>query len=164
MMRLARRNIAISVLIVTALVITALAVLRRPMETLTTECLETARAKWDRARIKDYDMTYEMAGGTYVARVRDGRIVSLTRDGQPTTSQRPEDYTVDGLFEILALELENLNDPRNPFGGDSQTTLLRVRFDPHHGYLQRYLRALGGTGRSHGIELLKFTPSPEAPG
>jgi hypothetical protein len=118
--------------------------------------LEEARQRWETAGIADYTWRYEMAGGEFVVRVRGGEVVELTRDGLKATSNRPEEFTVVGVFDVLERELDLLDDPANPFGGDRQTTLLRVRFHPELGYVERYLRAVGGSGRSTSLESLEL--------
>lgn len=149
-------------LLLVLVMVGTLLVLRRPMEPLSLDALEAARRTWAAAGIDDYDMRYAMAGGAYFVSVRQGHVVTLTRDGERTTTHRPQDYSVDGLFDILELELEGLTRPGNPFGADPATTLLRVHFHSKLGYVERYLRAVGGTGRSYGIEVIEFVPHPSS--
>ncbi len=155
-----RRVLAVGSLLVVGGAVVAFAQAREPMSPLTLEALEAARTKWRQTGITDYDLTYAMAGGIYVVRVRAGRVVTLTRDEEPTTSHRLADFTVDGLFNTLERELDLLDNPNSPFGGDRSTILLRVRFDSERGYVRRYLRAVGGSGRSEKIEVQHFAPLP----
>ncbi len=145
-------------LVLVLVIVGTLLVLRRPLEPLSRDVLEAARRTWAAAGIDDYDMKYVMANGEYFVSVRQGHVVTLTRDGERTTTHRTQDYSVDGLFDILELELEGLNSPGNPFGADPATILQRVQFHSKLGYVEHYLRAVGGTGRSYGIEVIEFTP------
>ena len=75
--------------------------------------------------------------------------------------QRPlvndfSDYGVEGLFRTLELELENATDPHGPFAGRVSAIVMRVRFNAEFGYMERYLRGSGGSGRSVAIELIDF--------
>lgn len=155
-----RRVLAVGSLLVVGSAVVVFVLARVPMSPLTLEALEAARTKWRQTGITDYDLTYDMAGGTYTVRVRAGRVVTLTRDGELTTSHRPVDFTVDGLFDTLERELDLLDNPNSPFGGDPSTILLRVRFDHERGYVRRYLRAVGGSGRSEKIEVQHFALLP----
>ena len=155
-----RRVLAVGSLLVVGGAVVAFVLAREPMSPLTLEALEAARTKWRQTGITNYELTYDMAGGTYNVRVRAGRVMTLTRDGEPTTSHRPTDFTVDGLFNTLERELDLLDDPNSPFGGDRSTILLRVQFDQERGYVSRYLRAVGGSGRSEKIQVQHFAPLP----
>ena len=136
----------------------ALFALREPMVSLTQENLDNARHKWREAAVSDYVLVMLVHGGEYEVRVAAGRVVSLTRDGASANSYRPEDYAVTGIFDTLERELELVSRPDNPLGGDATTTLMRVRYHPRWGFVERYLRAVGGTGRSETIEVSSFTP------
>lgn len=148
-------------LLVLGLGVAAIIYLRRPMVRLNTENLQAARRQWSANGVQNYDMSFSMAGSTYTVRVRDGRIADLRSADTKISTNRPADYTIDGIFDILEMELDALSSPRNPFGGDESTTFLRVRFHPQLGYVEGYLRAVGGTGRSYGIEVIDFTPYGE---
>ncbi len=138
--------------------------LREPMSDLTIERIDAARRAWKTLGVRDYDTVYDIAGGIVEARVRADRVVSLTRDGLKATSHRLDDFTVEGMFDTLEREIELANDPSQPFGGGAQTTLLRVRFNRECGYMERYLRAVGGTGRSQTMQLIEFRrTSPSEP-
>lgn len=153
----AKRIWICSIILALGLVVGAFVLLREAMVPLNREILDEARDKWERAEIDDYEMVFTMADGEYAVRVHAGRITSLTRDGQSTTTHRPMDFTVDGLFDTLERELEAIDDPASPLGGDARTTLLRVRFNPEFGYVERYVRVVGGTGRSNTIVLKSIT-------
>jgi len=84
-------------------------------------------------------------------------VDQATVDGRPPTTTDLNAYSVDGLFDTLEQELDNLTDPAGPFTGQAGTVMMRVRFNPEFGYVERYLRSSGGHGRGASIELLEFT-------
>ena len=133
-----------------------LILVREPTAELTRENLEEAREKWEVSGVSDYRLAMLVRGATYEIRVVDGVVVSLIRDGVAATSHRPADYAVDGWFDTLERELELLEGPDNPFGGDRTTSFLRVRFHPRWGYVERYVRAIGGSGRSSELQVIAF--------
>jgi|GEM_PF-2720325 len=130
---------------------------REPTEPLTADGLAAARDKWRQASIVDYDIRYRMHGSEYAVRARGGAVVEALVNGKPAMSSDLYNYGVEGLFEVLELELENLNDPNGPFASQAQNIIVRVRFNESFGYIERYLRS-GGMGRGAGIELIEFTP------
>lgn len=132
----------------------ALLVLREPMEPLTEESLAAARQRWADAGIGSYDLEYRTVGGTYSLQVRDGIVTELLLNGGPTTTADPGAYSMDGLFRTLAMDLENAAD--QPAG--AAPALLRVRFHPTQGYIERYLRSGGVGGRGAVIEDVQLTP------
>lgn len=158
MFHVTKRTLGIAAVILVGLPAGLLVYARKPMEPLAAETLDAARARWASVGPAEYEMEFEMMGGRYRVHVRRGRVLELTRNGDPTTSNRPGDFTVEGIFDTLERELEVLHSPSNPFGGDRSTTFLRVHFHPTLGYVQRYLRAVGGTGRSSAIDVTRFVP------
>ena len=70
-------------------------------------------------------------------------------------SRELSNYSVEGLFDILELDLENLADPNGPFGHSAQKVIVRVRFNREFGYIERYLRS-GGMIRGATIEVISF--------
>ena len=140
-----------------ALVVGAILWLRDPLDPLTTQTLEAARGKWEQAGITDYELVFAMYDATYSVRVVGGKVAKLTRDDQPTTTQRPDAYTMDGLFDVLELELKTRDKAAEQFGVSPGSVIQRVRFNPTLGYIEKYLRA-AGQGRNAGIEVIRFTP------
>jgi len=137
-------------------VVGALLVLREPTERLTADALAQAEARWRSGQIQDYDLRYQMHGSAYAVRVRGNIVTELEVNGQPARTGNAGDYSVTGLFKLLELELENLDDPRGPFAGRRDSVLMRVRFHPTRGYVERYLRSSGGYGKNVAIELISF--------
>ena len=130
-------------------------VAREPTEQLTIELLASARQRWRLAKIADYDLQYRMHGSEYSVRCRDGTVIETRVDGNPAMSLDLSDYSVEGLFDILELDLENLADPNGPFGRTAQQVIVRVRFNREFGYIERYLRS-GGMVRGATIGLISF--------
>jgi len=156
MTRAGRINLALGIVAFISGVIIALIFVREPMSPLTAELLRAAREKWAAAKIVDYDIRYRMHGSVYEIRVRDGLVTAATVDGQTPRTSDVGAYTAEGLFETLAQELENLADPSGPFAGRPAVVTMRVRFNEHHGCVERYLRSAGRAGRPVAIELLEF--------
>lgn len=137
---------------------TVLFVMREPMVKLDKAGLSAARAKWSAAGIHDYDMRYRMNGSEYKVVVRGDIVEDLTANDRPARTADWASYSVEGLFNLLALELENMSDPAGPFRGRIQTVVARVRFNSTLGYVERYLRAGGGTPHGASIEVDSFEP------
>ncbi len=135
-----------------ATLIAIILIVREPMTRLTPELLASARRMWRESGIRSYDLRYRMHGSVYDLSVRDGIVIDLRVNGQPSTTAQPRAYTVHGLFDTLALELDNLDDPAGPFAGRRGTVLMRVRFHERLGYPERYLRSGGGQARGVVIE------------
>jgi len=133
----------------------ALRVMREPMEPLTPVVVRDAARRWRDEGIVDYDLRYRMHGSEYRVAVRGGLVTELLVDGRAALTADPGAFSVEGLFHLLELELENLTDPRGPFSGGGHKILARVRFNHKLGYLERYLRT-GGTVRGMVIELSAF--------
>ena len=138
-----------------ALVLT-LFVIREPMEPLTSEALHEARDRWRQAGINDYQLRYDMHGSRYEVRVRHGLVVNLQVNGRQPVSADWGAYSVEGLFEVLEMELENLTDTTGPFGASVGPVIARVRFNDQQGHLERYVRSGSGGGRPVSIQLLEF--------
>lgn len=134
-------------------------VVREPTEQLTIELLASARQRWRLAKIGDYDLRYRMHGSDYAVRCREGTVIETQVDGSPAMSHDLSYYSVEGLFDILELDLENLADPNGPFAGQTQNIIVRARFNREFGYIERYLRS-GGMGRGAAIELISFRSGP----
>jgi len=156
MFRKTKINLLFSIAGLLCGMIGAVLYLRQPLETLTEESLASARVLWKHANITSYDLQYTMQSDLYDVTVRDGIVISVTRDSKPTRSQDARMFGVDGLFEILTLELENLSNPAGPFAGKTGQILMRVRFHPQLGYMERFLRSAGGVGNGASIEMIQF--------
>jgi hypothetical protein len=143
-------------------VVGAILYVREPMTPLTRPGLQAARHRWQAAGIKTYHTRFLMHGTLYDVQVSEGIVHAVTIDGRTPQAGSWKAYSVNGLFDTLEAELENLDDPEGPFAGRAESVLMRVRFHPHYGYPERYLRSAGGYGRDAAIEVLDFTPLDSA--
>ena len=128
---------------------------RGPMEQVTEESLERARQTWNAAQIRSYDVKYELNSDNYEVQVRDGIVIEVLANGTRPVSTNWSNYSIDGLFELLALELENLTNPHGPFGSQVNAVLAKVRFDDAFGYPAYYLRS-GGGARQATVRVREF--------
>jgi hypothetical protein len=140
-------------------------------EDVTPESLRAARARWEKAGVRDYELEWASSGlsnSRYVVRVSDGQvrsIESVAPDGRRGVVEPPEPkfYGVEGLFLVIADELTQL-DRAEPFGRPKGTkAVLRFTPDPDYGYPRRYRRDVLGAPMALAIDVLRFTPaSPRA--
>ena len=131
---------------------------------LTLAALAHARARWNTAKITSYDAQYVINGTDHRITVRDGQTDSLLIDGRPATSADPDVFSIPGIFDTLEADLDLLEMPSSPFGINATYRMLRVRFNTHLGYVERYVRPTAGGARSATVILRTFTPTPSAPG
>jgi hypothetical protein len=121
---------------------------------LTEAALADARQRWNTAGPASYRIELEMRGALSDHRqieVRDGRVVAMTVDGRPASESAWRYWSVEGLFDSMAEELENARHPPPGLGiADGSQLVLRAAFDPGLGYPTRFLRHL--LGRQCGTE------------
>ncbi len=118
---------------------------------LTSEKLDAARARWEQAGIRHYDLEVHVSGRTearYRLQVRDGRTVQVSCNDQEYSKQKADEFwTVPGLFDVLQTNLKNEADPNSP------RIYTRVEFDPNDGHLVRYVhKSLSGPRQDYTIE------------
>lgn len=150
-------------LLVSTFVITCVVmifVMREPTVPMTAEVLAGAREMWRTAEIKDYDLRYTMNGNVCEVTVRGGIVTALRVNGIEGRSSQWRFFSMDGLFETLAMDLEAVTDSAGAFAGNADHILMRVRFNPVFGHVERYIRSSGGLARGAEIELHTFTPIP----
>ncbi len=160
-LRITQRTVVLAgscVLVIGALV--AFLIVRDPLDPLTPENLAGARKLWRESGIRDYDFRYEMSGSTYDVFVREGGVRRLLRDGASTSTHSPELFTVEGIFEVLDLELDQRDKVSQPSAVARPAMLLYVRFNAEYGYVERFIRVVGGSGKSHGLQTLSFSANP----
>jgi hypothetical protein len=133
---------------------------------VTAQALRDARATWERANIRDYDLEWGSTGAQrnrYRVFVRGGKVKAvhmLRTDGtsaevHPAT---PEAFGVDGLFMVLEEELAQVQSER-PFGQPKGTSVvLRFTPDPKLGYPRHFHRDVLGTPQAVAIDVLRLTP------
>lgn len=151
-----KTNIVIAFIAFSVGVIATIALLREPMEPLTDHALEVAHQHWRLAGIRNYDLHFKMNGSEYKVTVRQGLVYKLLVNGKASTAADKQAYSVNGLLELMQLELENLNDPAGPFAAFKEIMIARVRFNSRLGYVERYLRSGMGQAKGAFIELIRF--------
>ena len=156
MQRRTRINLALMLAAFTVGLGFAIFFLREPTEPLTMRGLEEARERWRLAGIDAYTLRYRMHGSDYDVTVRDGIVTVLKVNGKVPLSGQYRPFGVTGMFDTLEEEIDNLSDPRGPFAGRSAAVVMRVRFHPENGVVERYIRSSGGHGRGTSIELVEF--------
>lgn len=151
-----RRHALIAMAAFAGGLVIGLLLIREPMAPLTAENLAAARRRWHATGITTYSIRYKLNADLYEVVVED-RIVSSARvNGQPPTSTDWRSFTVEGLFRVLEMELENITAPGGAMAAQKNAILARVRFHHGLGYVQRYLRGSGGMGRPASIQVLEF--------
>lgn len=133
------------------------------METLTAERLSSAETQWRQSRPGFYRVVIEMSGdrvetGRFEVTVTGGKVASLRRNGQPISPGRGDDYTVDGLFEMLHREMELSQTPSLLSAPPGYSAYLMARFDSATGRLEEYRRSVGGTGNNIHVKILEYEP------
>lgn len=118
---------------------------------LTSEKLNAARARWEQAGIRDYDLEVHVSGRTearYRLQVRDGRTDRVSCNDQEYSKQKADEFwSVTGLFDVLQTDLENDAQP------NAARVYTRVEFDPVDGHLVHYVRqSLSGPRQDLTIE------------
>jgi hypothetical protein len=138
---------------------------------VTTQSIRSARARWDGANLRDYDLEWTSSGlsnSHYIVTVRNGRvrlIETLALDGRRGVVKpvEPEFYGVDGLFTVMEEELAQLDQP-TPFGQPKGTkAVLRFTPDPNLGYPRNYRRDVMGAPKPLAIDVIRFSPIPPRP-
>ena len=101
--------------------------------------------KWRAAEIADYQITIEVSGrqaAVYSVDVRNGQVVTATRDGLPLRQRRTfSTWSVPGMFTTIQSDVDNLIKHRE--GSADRLTpqlLLRAKFHPQLGYPEKYHR------------------------
>jgi hypothetical protein len=129
---------------------------REPTESLTHDGLARARELWRGSGINSYDMIGSAYEKTIEIKVRGGAVQLFLLDGSPGSSQRPEDYTVSGLFDTMERELELFGGSDRAEGVPGGVAVLRVRFHQSLGSPERFVRSAGG--RSATFTINSLTP------
>lgn len=157
MKRSTRINLTLAPVFVLMGLAAALWIARKPMVPLTAENLAQARTRWAAQGVADYDMRLRMQGGDYHVRCRDGLVDRIELNGVEVSSRDPAAYSVEGLHDILAMDLDAF-----AAGRTANVVLMRVEFDREQGFVRRYLRSgAGQPGQAAGgalIELIDFEP------
>jgi hypothetical protein len=125
---------------------------------LTQEQLTAARALWKEKGPKSYQLTYKIKIGIdvapdyYVVRVRNGSVVSSTRNERPEEKRLFAERGMDAIFDWIQDFQDLAAKPKQP------RTYIRGMFDPSTGAVRWYVRRVMG-----GSERLEITVEPVEP-
>ena len=131
------------------------------MSSLTPESLKAAQQRWEASGPSYYRMVVEMKGdrlepSKYEVTVRDKEVVKFLRNGQLMTATSGQDYSVEGLFHVLALELDLVKKPEALGAPAGYSSYPMASFDPNTGRLVRFQRSVGGAKNSIEIDVSEF--------
>jgi len=125
---------------------------------LTKDQLAAARALWKEKGPKSYQLTYKIKIGIdvepdhYVVRVRNGEVVSSTRNERPEEKRLFAERGMDAILDWIAEFQDLAAKPKQP------RTYTRALFDPQTGAVRWYVRRVMG-----GSERLEITVEPLEP-
>ena len=133
-----------------------------PPPPLTQQRLDEAWQHWRERGPTSYYLEVDVegeVGGKITLRVRDGEVISMSRDGRTPSQKRTWVYwTVPNQLGVLETDLAHATN--TPRGVDSETSaaVLRAEFDSEYGYPSRYQRlSLGGMG-AMSWQITRFEP------
>lgn len=115
---------------------------------LTDETLENAIKLWKQHGPGDYELDIELRGaqpGSVHVVVRKRVVTETTRDGRVPPKWTWDTWSVPGMFETLAEDLQIAEDPAQAIQAAPGTKWrLRCEFDPAFGFPRRYHRVVSG--------------------
>jgi hypothetical protein len=129
---------------------------------LTPASLQAAQEKWNASGPSNYRMVIEMKGdrlesSQYAVTVREKQVVKLERNGLLVLpGGGGQDYSVEGLFHLLDLELDLAGKPEVLGAPPGYASYPMARFDTATGRLLRFQRSVGGTKNSIEINVKTF--------
>jgi hypothetical protein len=132
------------------------------LEPLTHEMLSDAEQKWKVNRPASYRVVIEMSGdrvdeGRFEATIRDEKVTSLRRNGIGVTAASVQDYSMEGLFQMLRQELGLSERPAMLGAPAGYSVYMQAQFDPTTGRLIRYNRSVGGSSNSIEVNVVEFS-------
>jgi hypothetical protein len=147
-------------LLVTAALLFAGAACSR-LPALTADTLSRAEQQWDAHKPQAYRLVIEMSGdrvetGRFEIEVRAGQAVSLRRNGLVIRANAGQDYSMDGLFQMLKQELGLAEKPATLGAPPGYAVYTNARFDGTDGRLIRYRRIVGGASNSIEVKVLEY--------
>jgi len=110
------------------------------------EAVVAAREKWKASGITDYDLAYqeridnEEHGTGYHAKIRGGRVVAATIDGEPLPEREWGRHCIDAMFDHIMLDLS----PERA-ASTGRANYLSAHFDKQNGFPIRYVYRVRGT-------------------
>ena len=131
------------------------------LPTLTPEILSQAEQKWNAHKPDSYRLVIEMSGdrvetGRFEVEVRSGQIISLRRNGLVIRPTPGQEYSMEGLFHMLAQELGLAEKPATLGAAPGYTVYTTAKFDDTTGRLIRYRRIVGGTSNSIEVTVVEY--------
>ena len=128
---------------------------------LTPGILSQAEQKWDAHKPAAYRLVVEMSGdrvetGRFEVEVRSGKVLSLRRNGLVIAANSGQDYSMEGLFHVLAQELGLAEKPTMLGAPDGYLIYTTAKFDDATGRLIRYRRIVGGASNSIEVNVAEF--------
>ena len=131
------------------------------LPTLTPEILTEAKQKWDSHKPGSYRLVMEMSGdrvetGRFEVDVRAGQVVSVRRNGLAIPPTVDQNYTMEGLFHMLAQELGLAEKPTTLGAPPGYSVYTTAKFDDNSGRLLRYRRIVGGTSNSIEVSVVAY--------
>jgi hypothetical protein len=140
---------AIGLTLVGGIVLLQLFVVERIPE-LTEARLELAEQLWNEQGPASYDMDLELRGaqpGNVHIEVRNRVVAATTRNGRTPPAWTWDAWSVPGMFETLAQDLQTAEAPAREIQAPPGTHWwLRCEFDPKFGVPRRYHRQVSGNG------------------
>ena len=94
--------------------------------------------------------------GRFELQVRSGQVVSFRRNGLILQPIRGQDYTIEGLFQVLEQELGLAEKPAMLGAPDGYSVYTTAKFDESTGRLIHYRRIVGGTSNSIDINVVEY--------
>jgi len=128
---------------------------------LTPEILAEAEQKWNGHKPDSYHLVIEMSGdrvetGRFEVEVHKGEVTSLRRNGLVMRPTAGQDYTMEGLFHMLAQELGLAEKPATVGAPPGYSVYTTARFDETTGRLVRYRRIVGGATNSIEVNVVQY--------
>jgi hypothetical protein len=129
---------------------------------LNVERLEAARATWEQAGPRSYDLDLEIQGerpGPVHVEVRGGEVTEVTINGRAPSPHTRHTWTVEGQFHTLEQELLLAEDPVHQMQIKIGASLrLRCEFDAKYGFPRAYQRTVSGGGPDVFWRVTSFIP------
>jgi len=96
--------------------------------------------------------------GRFEVEVRGTQIVTLRHDGLIVRPNPGQDYTMEGLFQMLMLELGLAERPAMLGAPEGYSVYATAKFDDTTGRLIRYRRIVGGASNSIDVRVVEYQP------
>lgn len=128
---------------------------------MTPEILSQAEAKWNTHRPGFYRLVIEMSGdrvetGKFEVIVQSTQVVSLRRNGIVVMPGPGQDYSMEGLFQLLKQEAGLAEKPAILGAPPGYSVYMSARFDPASGRPMHYRRTVGGTSNTIDVRVLEY--------